>query len=358
MFVSQKSVIDGGSSLWESGSPDAWYQNSESLPNSMKRLLKANKKNLRSYWLRSLPSNIWKDIFFYIFLYYAIYLSIHRFFEADSEVVQGFEEIVIYFDDNFHLLSRDLLFLLGFYVSQIVKRWWEQFSALPSPDQLTAYCHALVDLSSEAGIQWARRFMRYALLGYVLCLRRISEAVREQFPDAEALILAGLATRRELQLLEEEADLGRVWHVPISWSMIMIRRAKQAGVEVAEKKELIGTVAKFQIALQQIDSYHHVVLPPLYRQVVKFAVYVYFMVAVIAEQELTKDPQLIIPIMLILKLIFFFGWLEVAKAIDDPWDGKDHEDFKIRELISRHFWSVGRSLQQEKAQLITLQTKA
>ena len=81
---------------------------------------------------------------------------------------------------------------------------------------------------------------RYALLAYVLCLRRISEALREQFPDAEALVQAGLgdnsawnrsdyrdpglATRRELQLLEEEADLGRVWHVPISWSMIMIRR--------------------------------------------------------------------------------------------------------------------------------------
>ena len=105
----------------------------------------------------------------------------------------------------------------------------------------------------------------------------------------------------------------------------------------------------------------------------KFAVYMYFLVAVIAEQELSEDPRLIIPIMLILKLVFFFGWLEVAKAIDDPWDGKDHEDFKvpayllrmwmvalsqIRELISRHFWSVGRSLQQERAQVITLQTKA
>ena len=112
----------------------------------------------------------------------------------------------------------------------------------------------------------------------------------------------------------------------------------------------------------------------------------YFIVAIISEQELTKDPRLIIPIILILKLIFFFGWLEVAKAIDDPWDGKDYEDFKvatceighnhllslsslhsnwftgllsqIRELISRHFWSVGRSLQQESAQVITLQTKA
>ena len=65
----------------------------------------------------------------------------------------------------------------------------------------------------------------------------------------------------------------------------------------------------------------------------KFAVYMYFLVAVIAEQELTEDPKLIIPIMLILKLIFFFGWFEVAKAIDDPWDGKDHEDFKVSPFL-------------------------
>ena len=67
--------------------------------------------------------------------------------------------------------------------------------------------------------------LRYALLAYVLCLRRFSEALQEQFPDSEALVSAGLATRRELQLLESEADLGRVWHVPISWAMIMIRRS-------------------------------------------------------------------------------------------------------------------------------------
>ena len=53
-------------------------------------------------------------------------------------------------------------------------------------------------------------------------------------------------------------------HVDI-WSTT---RAKEASVEVAEKKELIGTLAKFQAALEKIDSYHHVVLPPLYRQVV------------------------------------------------------------------------------------------
>ena len=35
-----------------------------------------NKESLRLYWLRSLPSNIWKDVFVYIFAYYAIYLGI------------------------------------------------------------------------------------------------------------------------------------------------------------------------------------------------------------------------------------------------------------------------------------------
>ena len=206
-----------------------------------------------------------------------------------------------------YLTFQDLLFLLGFYVSQIVKRWlvslqivvfmlyaknlqsvfylvissiiwcvvsymmlgwfvkankhgpkssiwiyycrWEQFSALPSPDQLTAYCHALVDLSSEAGIQWARRFMRWGDLQRktnfwgMHCLpmcfacggsaRQFESsflmqnpwcwqvwAVCQFLPQSDP----GLATRRELQLLEGEADLGRVWHVPISWSMIMIRR--------------------------------------------------------------------------------------------------------------------------------------
>ena len=66
--------------------------------------------------------------------------------------------------------------------------------------------------------------LRYALLAYVLCLRRFSEALQEQFPDSEAIFRTGLATREELQLLEVEADLGRVWHVPISSAMIMIRR--------------------------------------------------------------------------------------------------------------------------------------
>ena len=83
-----------------------------------------------------------------------------------------------------------------------------------------------------------------------------------------------------------------------------------------------------------------------------------------------KVQHTVFPIFLFLKFIFFNGWMGVALAVEDPWEGIDKEDFKvvkkveekyfqkcnvlwqIKELVQRHFWSIGRSLQQEKSQLL------
>ena len=68
--------------------------------------------------------------------------------------------------------------------------------------------------------------------------------------------------------------------------------------------------------------------------------YSYFAVALFSEQEVTNIPHIGVPIFLILKFIFFFGWLEVAKAIDDPWDGNDQEDFKVDTLAGKMISTV------------------
>ena len=47
------------------------------------------------------------------------------------------------------------------------------------------------------------------------------------FPDNKSLIKAKVATRKELKLMEKQGDLGRVWWIPISWSMSMIKRSDQ-----------------------------------------------------------------------------------------------------------------------------------
>ena len=103
-------------------------------------------------------------------------------------------------DDQFSssCTLQDLTFLLGFYVSQIVKRWWvwklwqwiillksskvdqflpklnidfnyiktliprwSQFSSLPNPDSLALLCHGLVDFSTPDGLNWAKKLMRF-----------------------------------------------------------------------------------------------------------------------------------------------------------------------------------------------------
>ena len=127
--------------------------------------------------------------------------------------------------------------------------------------------------------------LRYIMLAYVLCLRRISGALCEMFPTNESLIERGLATRWDFQLVRQNHPddpdpdpdpddpdpdhddqggggdaggrglagdrfkinaysnqvqnqnqtgsksklttsrcLGRVWHAPLSWANVMIRR--------------------------------------------------------------------------------------------------------------------------------------
>ena len=91
-----------------------------------------------------------------------------------------------------------------------------------------------------------------------------------------------------------------------------------------------------------------------------FAVYAYFAFALIGEQELNhKDGELpadqfvlifyqnpgkfqhtVFPIFLFLKFIFFNGWMGVALALDDPWEGVDKEDFKV--VLKENFLNLSK----------------
>merc|ERR1712227_707716 len=163
------------------------------------------------------------------------------------------------------------------------------------------------------------------------------------FPDNKSLIEAKVATRKELKLMEKQGDLGRVWWIPISWSMSMIKSSKENKYVPSEQKIPIDMIGKFQARLENVDSFDHVIMPPLYKQVVRFAVWIYFALSLIGSQHQQGEPYTFIPIFLILKFIFFFGWLEVAEAIENPF-GNDADDFHICQLVSRHLWAIGRNL--------------
>ena len=46
-------------------------------------------------------------------------------------------------------------------------------------------------------------------------------------------------------------------------------------------------------------------------QVVYVATYSYFILSLIGYQQLTSEPEILFPVFLVLKFVFFIGWLKV-----------------------------------------------
>jgi len=318
--------------LWAHGSPQAWYQHS-----------KSSGFSLRSWWVRSLPAHIGRELVFYLFLFYVL----HLFFRVGMNEQQQleFSGLAIYFGKKLSYVGKDMVFLLGFFVKQIVARWWTTWEAVPLPDPVNLICHSLVE-KTPRGKQWASRINRYCLLSYVLCLRRISRALQRMFPSDQSLTDCGLVQAKELEFLRSEGELGRVWWLPLSWCMTLIKKTKEEKKVIeSEQKILVGGILKYHAQLERVDGFDHVIFPPVYNQVVTFAIYAYFSLSLISEQVEKGDILDHFPGLLILKFIFAFGWLEVAEAIKNPW-GPDPDDFQVCDLVERHIWALGKGLEQ------------
>merc|ERR1712147_590294 len=107
-----------------------------------------------------------------------------------------------------------------------------------------------------------RTVIRYLMLSYVLCLRRISSKVRKEYPDVDCLLESGLLRKDERQKLGDE---DRFANAP-SYS------------------NTVKAIAAFRKGLTDVVTYGHVTVPLVYTQVVHLAVYFYFAVSLLGRQ--------------------------------------------------------------------------
>uniref|UniRef100_A0A914S0N6 Bestrophin homolog n=1 Tax=Parascaris equorum TaxID=6256 RepID=A0A914S0N6_PAREQ len=80
-------------------------------------------------WKGSIWRLVWKELLVFLCLYYAV-----RFRTTFLLFRRKFEQLALMFDEYTKLIP--LTFLLGFYVSNVVSRWWRQFQSLPWPEDL------------------------------------------------------------------------------------------------------------------------------------------------------------------------------------------------------------------------------
>eukprot|EP00092_Neocalanus_flemingeri_P008253 GFUD01008899.1.p1 GENE.GFUD01008899.1~~GFUD01008899.1.p1 ORF type:complete len:268 (+),score=63.43 GFUD01008899.1:443-1246(+) len=182
-----------------------------------------------------------------------------------------------------------------------------------------------------------------------MCLRRISSMVRQSYPDMEHLVTTGLVREDEADMIgeEEPEDMqrhgGSNWWLPIKWSIDIIRKAQIDGrfENAPSYTGLVGKVCNFRKSLTQVASYGHVTIPLVYTQVVHLAVYIHFAVGLVSNQWIIwrkagdEEVDLYYPIFLTFNFLFYFGWLNVAETLYNPF-GCDDDDFDLIGLINRH----------------------
>jgi len=315
-------------------------------------------------WKGSLLKGVWKDLTLFITLYTFISLLYRLCLWYDDDHRHHFEVLCCYCAK--FSVRIPLSFLLGFYVTQVVSRWWEQWNALAWPDDLALnlnlYCE---DRSTR------RTIVRWGCLSNILVLRHLSIKVAKRFPSLEHLIEAQLLTEKERDMLDSllkktdgRHDLS--W-APIHWAQGAIHQARQANIITGDVFlwNIHGCLTQIAKQNWKLYCYGWISIPIVYTQLVTVAVTSYFCAALFSRQYLHPqnyihlDGVLIkadkyvpgvtfnlvgyddsihdmyIPVFTILEFLFYFGWMKVAESLINPF-GEDDDDFETNYIIDRN----------------------
>nr|XP_023415538.1 bestrophin-1 [Loxodonta africana] len=292
-------------------------------------------------WRGSIYKLLYGEFFIFLLCYYSIRL-IYRL-ALTSEQQSLFEKLTLYCDNSIQLIP--ISFVLGFYVTLVVTRWWNQYESLPWPDRLMNLVSSVVEGKDEHGRMLRRTLIRYANLANVLILRSISAAVYKRFPSTQHLVQAGFMTPAEHKLLESlEGPHNKFW-VPWVWFANLSVKAWKGGRirDSVLLQSLLNEMNTLRSHCGQLYAYDWISVPLVYTQVVTVAVYSFFVACLIGRQFLEPakaypghELDLFVPVFTFLQFFFYAGWLKVAEQLINPF-GEDDDDFETNWIVDRSF---------------------
>lgn len=207
-------------------------------------------------WKGSILKLMWKDLLVFITLFYSLQGVYYYILNESQQKV--FETIVDYAATYEDLAT--LSFILGFFVSKVFSRWWDQWNNVPWPNALAVYVSSTLHGYDEVGRAMRRTIMRYVCLSLTMILRALSPRVVKRFPRMEDLIDAGLLHEDELAVLEDLDNkfpgYGKFW-IPICWAATIATRAREDGriKDDFALKTIMEELTAFQGRLQSLTSF-------------------------------------------------------------------------------------------------------
>ncbi|XP_051982486.1 bestrophin-2-like [Xyrauchen texanus] len=292
-------------------------------------------------WKGSIYKVLYKEFLAFFAMYTAISIT-YRFFLLDNQK-RYFEKLSIYCNQYASLIPMS--FVLGFYVTLIVNRWWNQYTSIPLPDRIMCTLSGGLQGGDERGRLLRRTLMRYTSLSAILILRSVSTAVFKRFPTMDHVVEAGFMAREERKKFEGlHSPYNKYW-IPCVWftNLVAVARCEGRIKDDNTYKLLLEELNNFRGKCSMLFHYDMISVPLVYTQVVTLAVYSFFLVCLIGRQFLDPsqgypghDLDLYVPIFTLLQFFFYAGWLKVAEQLINPF-GEDDDDFETNWLIDRNF---------------------
>ncbi|XP_074082225.1 bestrophin-3 [Macrotis lagotis] len=293
-------------------------------------------------WRGSIYKLLYREFIAFAILYTAISMMYRLLLTGAQK--RFFEKLSIYCDRYAEQIP--VTFVLGFYVTLVVNRWWNQFVNLPWPDRLMFLISSSVHGRDEYGRLLRRTLMRYVNLTSLLIFRSVSTAVFKRFPTIDHVVEAGFMTPDERKLFDHLKSPHLKYWVPFIWFGNLASKARKEGRirDSVDLQSLMTEMNRYRSWCSLLFGYDWVGIPLVYTQVVTLAVYTFFFACLIGRQFLdpTKgyaghDLDLYIPIFTLLQFFFYAGWLKVAEQLINPF-GEDDDDFETN-------WCIDRNLQ-------------
>ncbi|KAB7499612.1 Bestrophin-4, partial [Armadillidium nasatum] len=269
--------------------------------------------------------NSYGEIWLFIPSYITFVSAIYRF-ALDEEHKRFFENVAL--QTNRYTTMIPVAFLLGFYVTLVVQRWWDQFELFAWIDSLSflVSIYIIGDGLEERLIR--KTILRYVNLGATMTLIEKSPLIAKRFPTLNHLIDFGLLTVDEMKIIEAvQSDPPHPkYAIPYIWAGKVVDKALVKGKvrDTFTARALIEEIGKLRAKCGTVLTYDVIDIPLVYTQVVTLAVYCYFASSLLSRQFL--DPKmnyddykvdLYVPIITYLQFFFYMGWLKVSNMLAD-----------------------------------------
>ncbi|CAJ0952017.1 unnamed protein product, partial [Mesorhabditis belari] len=295
---------------------------------------------LLARWKGSIYRLIYREMLVFLIAYYALMLIYRVVLDEDSR--KKFEAFALYCREMSSTVM--ITFVLGFYVTLVMGRWWQQYMNIPWPDRISMEISAYVHGTDERGRMIRRSMARYLNLLSLFTFQNTSTVIKRRFPTMEHLVDAGLMTPEEKIELDRTSTANGEWWLPAHWFTQLAVMARKEGRihDDFHLKTLIDDLMAYRGMCGMIWSYDWISVPLVYTQVVTIAVYTFFVAALFGSQFLfgieetsSLSVNYYCPLFTIFQFFFFVGWLKVAESMICPF-GEDDDDFDVNWIIDRN----------------------